>query len=272
MPEGPEIRRAADQIAGALERQEATDVYFAFAELAPYASVLRGRAVRAVEPRGKALLIRFAGDLSIYSHNQLYGRWFVRDRHDWPRTARQLRLAIHTRRRSALLYSASEIAVLDAEAEAAHPFLSRLGPDILDPRLRPARIAQRLWQRRFRRRGVGSLLLDQGFLAGTGNYLRSEILFVARVRPDARPADLDDDRVRGLARAVREISRRAYRTAGITNDPERVAALKDDGVPRSDHRFFVFGRDGRPCRDCGATILRRDVAGRRLYHCPRCQR
>ena len=66
--------------------------------------------------------------------------------------------------------------------------------------------------------------------------------------------------------------RDAFREVFAGFDPERVAALKDDGVPRSDHRFFVFGRDGRPCRDCGATILRRDVAGRRLYHCPRCQR
>lgn len=35
------------------------------------------------------------------------------------------------------------------------------------------------------------LLLDQGFLAGVGNYLRSGILCVARWHPDARPGALD---------------------------------------------------------------------------------
>ncbi|MCC6706705.1 MAG: hypothetical protein IT492_03995 [Gammaproteobacteria bacterium] len=43
----------------------------------------------------------------------------------------------------------------------------------------------------FRRRSVAALYLDQGFLAGIGNYLRSEILFFAGVSPQARPMDLD---------------------------------------------------------------------------------
>jgi endonuclease-8 len=271
MPEGPEIRRAADRIARAIEQREALDVVFTLPELRHQGSAFRGRTVRAVETRGKALLIRFTGGLSIYSHNQLYGRWYVCAPGTTPDTGRQLRLAIHTREASALLYSASDIAVLDAASEAAHPFLARLGPDILDPRLRPARIRARLGQVRFRGRQLGSLLLDQGFLAGNGNYLRSEILFVAGLKPDTRPRDLDREALTRLARSVREISRRAYRTGGLTNDPASVKALKAAGVPRSDHRFFVFGREGKPCRVCGEIIVREAVAGRRLYRCPACQ-
>jgi endonuclease-8 len=271
MPEGPEIRRAADEVAGAIAGRRAEEVFFAFDHLKRFERELRGRAVRAVETRGKAMLLRFAGGLSVYSHNQLYGRWYVRPRGKLPATGRQLRLAVHTARSSALLYSASEIEVLDAEGLRAHPFLSRIGPDILDPGLRPTRVARRFAQARFRRRQLASLLLDQSFLCGTGNYLRSEILFVAGVRPQATPQELDEARLRALGRAVREVGRRAYRHAGVTVEPGLAERLKAAGETRARYRFFVFGRDGEPCRRCGTAVRRAEIAGRRLYHCPACQ-
>jgi formamidopyrimidine-DNA glycosylase len=40
--------------------------------------------VESVETRGKGLLINFDNRLSICSHNQLYGRWFVRPAHHLP--------------------------------------------------------------------------------------------------------------------------------------------------------------------------------------------
>jgi len=40
MPEGPEIRRAADQLVRAVVNKPLTDVWFAFPELQPYQSAL----------------------------------------------------------------------------------------------------------------------------------------------------------------------------------------------------------------------------------------
>ncbi|MDJ0868652.1 MAG: endonuclease VIII [Myxococcota bacterium] len=271
MPEGPEIRLAADQVANAIAGEVASSVFFHHEHLKHFESLLTGERVLSVAPRGKALLTRFANGLAIYSHNQLYGRWYVRSGGRLPPTRRQLRLAIHTPRRSALLYSASEIDVLDEVELDAHPFLSRLGPDVLDPDTAPRVIDARLADPRFRRRQLAALLLDQGFLAGLGNYLRSEILFVAALHPSLRPQDLSDAERKRLARAIRSVARRAYRTRGITNDPERVRRLKARGVPRREHRFHVFARHGRPCQTCGARVRKLELAGRRLYLCPRCQ-
>ena len=175
MPEGPEIRIVADRIASAIEGEVADEVYFAFDVLKPRQSALRGTRVRRVEPRGKALLIRFEDGPTMYSHNHLYGRWFIRERGLLPRTRRQLRAAIHTERTSALLYSASEIDVLDDDGLVTHPYLSRLGLDLLAPGTTPSLVRLRLEDDRFERRMLGGLLLDQGFLGGVGNYLRSEI-------------------------------------------------------------------------------------------------
>lgn len=271
MPEGPEIRRAADRIAQAIEGETVEELFFAFEALKPWQSRLQGTRVRLVEPRGKALLIRFEDGPTMYSHNQLYGRWFVRERGVLPSTRRQLRAAIHTLRSSALLYSASQIEILDEDGLAAHPYLSKLGLDLLAVGATPSRVRARMLEPRFRRRALGGLLLDQGFLGGVGNYLRSEILHYAAIDPGRQPLDLDDNERLRLARAALTISRRAYRNRGVTREPRYAKGRRQLGRPRRDDRHYVFGRAGQECPRCGDVIVRRTVAGRRLYACPSCQ-
>jgi len=271
MPEGPEIRQEADRIARAVRGKRAEQVWFAFARLAGHAEMLTGREVIGVESRGKALLTRFEGGWNVYSHNQLYGRWYVMARGREPKTNRQLRFAVHTETRSALLYSASEIEVLADEELAEHPFLRKLGPDVLSSRVRSATVRKRLRDKRFAGRSLGALLLDQGFVSGLGNYLRSEILFVTHLDADMRPKDLEDGQVASLADAILEITRRSYRLKGITNDPGDNRRLEAEGVPRSQRRHYVFARAGKPCRLCGVRVKKRESAGRRLYWCPGCQ-
>jgi endonuclease-8 len=272
MPEGPEIARAARQLATGLAGRVADAVELHFPELRRFEERLAGRLVDRVEARGKALLIRFEGGWNLYSHNQLYGRWYLRPARDLPRTGRSLRVAIHNERHSALLYSASDVAVLRDAELAQHPFLQKLGPDVLDGAVTAADVLARLRDPRFHRRRLTALLLDQGFLSGLGNYLRSEVLFVARVPPAARPCDLDEGRLEALAEACLDLSRRSLRTGGITNDPDLVRALRAAGWTRSELRFSAFAREGEPCHLCGDTILRTEAGSRRLYHCPTCQR
>ena len=94
MPEGPEIRRAADSLEVAIKNKPLTDVWFAFPELKTYASALIGQHVTQVETRGKALLTHFSGGLTLYSHNQLYGVWRVVKTGDTPETRRVLRVKL----------------------------------------------------------------------------------------------------------------------------------------------------------------------------------
>lgn len=271
MPEGPEIRRAADKLEKAIAPEPISDIFFAFEHLKRYEEILKGDRVLDVQTYGKAMVIRFASQLNIYSHNQLYGIWYIRKPYDYPQTNRQLRLAIHNPRKSALLYSASDIAVLQNDELLIHPFLSRLGPDVLDQALTRDHLAERFLDKRFYRRGLPTLLLDQHFLCGLGNYLRSEVLFVAGVYPTLRPVDCTSGQIARLADAAIALSRQSYATAGITNELQRVAQLKQQGYKRHQYRFYVFTRDGLPCFICGTEICRAMVGGRRLYYCPTCQ-
>lgn len=271
MPEGPEILRAAEKVSAAVAGRIAAEVTFGQPRLRSHGAQLSGRRLAAVEARGKALLLHFAGGTSVYTHNQLYGRWFVVKPGRLPRTHRELRLAIHTRDAWALLYSASDIEVMPREQLAMHPYIAKLGVELLAPGTTLATVRTQLDAPRFQRRTLAALLLDQAFLAGLGNYLRSEILYVAGLPPDAKLAQLSAPSRDRLASAALELTRRSYRTGGITNDLERAAALKREGVPFGRYRHHVFDRAGEPCWECGTPVQRSSVGGRAVFVCGTCQ-
>jgi endonuclease-8 len=271
MPEGPEVRREADRISRAIAGRQLEDVYFGLPRLRRFGPLLAGTEVEGVEAKGKALLIRFSSGQSLYSHNQLYGKWVVQKRSAPLNPRRTLRVGLHVREHSALLYSASEIEVMDRGEEDRHPYLRRLGPDVLSDTVHWRDVASRLQSEEFAGRQLASLYLDQHFLAGVGNYLRSEILFDAGLPPKVRPRDLSRAESGRLARSTLTICRRAYETAGVTNHPPLVKRLKKAGAARRDYRFAVFAREGLPCYQCGTTIERIEAGSRRLYLCPSCQ-
>ncbi len=271
MPEGPEIRRARDELAAAIEGRIARQVRFHLPALAAWNGRLDDRQVTAVECRGKAMLTHFDNGLSIYSHNQLYGRWLVVPAGRPPQTRRQLRLAIHGNDSWALLYSASDIEVWPRKKLPEHPFLKKLGPDVLDMATTPHMILERLRSPRFRGRQLGTFLTDQSFVAGLGNYLRCEILHCGGLHPAARPRELDDGRLQRLAADLLRLPRQSYGTDGITNDLDRARRLMDTGASFEDARFHVFRRAGLPCYRCGTAIIQIKQGGQGCYLCPRCQ-
>ena len=271
MPEGPEIRRAADKIEAVLKNKTIEKVEFGLKPLKKYAKPLTGTNVLSLETRGKALLTHFDSGTTIYSHNQLYGVWRVVKRDKLPKTNRQLRLALHTDRHSALLYSASDISVWDTDHIEEHPFLKRIGPDILNPNLTWREVAERLESKAFSGRALNSVYLDQAFLAGLGNYLRSEILFAAGIHPSRKARELTKGQIGKLARATLEISQRSYALQGVTIPERRYKALKKQGLSYGKARFFVFSRARQPCHICSTQIERSVANSRRIYICGYCQ-
>lgn len=272
MPEGPEIRRAADAIAEVLEGQTIKVVRFSIPRLRSKSKLLRGHKVTTVETRGKALLTHFDNGYSIYSHNQLYGVWRVVKGNTLPETNRSMRLLLQSSTHSAILYSASDISVWPTSELPMHPFLAKLGPDIMNPELHWRDIVHRLNDERWRSKTLAALYLDQAFLAGNGNYLRSEVLHDTGLHPLLRPTSLTRGQTGKLARSTLALSQRSYDTGGITLAPGLSRSLKKQDIRRNKRRFYVFGRAGRPCYHCGTVIKRLELAGRRVYLCEVCQK
>lgn len=271
MPEGPEIWRTADTLNFALKDKPVTGLHFAFEELRSFEKELSGKKIKNVEARGKAILIFFEGGLVLYSHNQLYGKWMVSENGDQPETTRKLRVAIHTDDQSAFLYSASQIEMLNGSEVPGHSYIKKLGPDVLHPDISVSDILSRFVDESFQNRKLTTLLLDQAFVSGIGNYLRSEIMFYAGVDPNHKLRNYTRQEKVALAEAAFTLSERSYKTGGIVNDPSIVKALKRENARKADWRFFVYKRTGGGCHKCGMTIREEKTGGRKIYYCPGCQ-
>ena len=263
MPEGPEIRRAADTLEAAVKGKSLTAAWFAFPQLKAFEASLVGQTITHIETRGKALLTHFSGGLTLYSHNQLYGVWRVVKADAEPESKRVLRVRLQTADKAILLYSASEIEMLTPEQLSTQPFLQRVGPDVLDMRLDVEAVKERLLSKAFRNRQFSGLLLDQAFLAGLGNYLRVEILWECELAPTRKASQLTDEQLDRFAHALLAIPRLSYNTRGKVDDNKHHGAL---------FRFKVFHREGEACERCGGVIDRMMSSSRPFYWCPHCQK
>ena len=77
------------------------------------------------------MIIRFKNDWSMYSHNQLYGRWTVNLNTTKIKSRRALRVVFTTNKHAVRLWSATDIDLIPTDEENEHSFLKKIGPDVL---------------------------------------------------------------------------------------------------------------------------------------------
>lgn len=271
MPEGPEIARAASDLAAVLANKRVLLIEFAFQQLKPHVDMITGSRIKSVRARSKAMLVEFDCGLTVYSHNQLYGRWAILAHGEASQVGLQVRMAIHVDEAVAVLYSASDIEVWPSANIGEQPYIRKLGLELLAAETTLNEVLAHIRQPKFQGRRVATLLLDQGFLAGIGNYLRSDILFAARIKPDARMKDLTLVQTNALAHHALAMTQQSFATNGITNDLKIAKKLRGRGMKFSQYRHWVFDRVGEPCHVCGTKITRLDLSGRAVFWCVGCQ-
>jgi formamidopyrimidine-DNA glycosylase len=226
---------------------------------------LAGRTVRAVERRGKYLLLD-CGDGHLIVHLGMSGSLRVlpagtpagkHDHFDLELGDRILRLR-DPRRFGAVLWSA---AALDT-----HPLLVHLGIEPLSRELTAARLHQLT---RPHRTGIKQFLMDGRRIVGVGNIYANESLFLARIHPRASAGKLSSERCARLTAAIKQTLRAAIRAGGSTL---RDFVGADGAAGYFQQRYWVYDRAGQPCRRCGAAIRKVQQGQRATYYCPTCQR
>ena len=179
----------------------------------------------------------------------------------------------------AVCFDAPVVELLETRALAIHPVLSALGPDLLDPGVRPDLALARLRQAGPVVATIGEALLDQRILAGIGNVYRSEILFIERVNPFAPIEALADPELEGLIGTARRLLQANVADGpgpGRTMDRRPTHGRTTTGFAReaAGSALWVYRKTGRPCRRCG-TPIRVASLGREnprwVWWCPRCQ-
>lgn len=287
MPELPEVQTIVSQLAPALRGARIESVHIEREDVIregrrALATKCRGRKVEQVSREGKRLWFRLNGPgrndyAALVIHLGMSGRLTL-DAGDTP-------LLPHTHLRIRFAGNPHELRFRDprrfggvwyllqptddktctsknSTATRTAPGLAPLGPDALTIRTDCLREITR------RRRQIKALLLDQQIISGLGNIYCDEALYRAGIHPVTPASQLSDVQVRRLADCIRATLRSAVAAGGSTLRDYR-DSTGAEGWFQVNHR--VYGREGQPCRQCGAIIQRSLIAGRSTHTCPNCQ-
>jgi endonuclease-8 len=275
MPEGDTIFRAARALQKALAGKTVTGFETTLAKLASVddQSPITGRTVERVEARGKWCFIYFSGDLILLTHMRMSGSWHIyRIGERWQAPRRAMRILITCGDVQAVGFSipVAEFHTARSIERAAH--ISELGLDVLGAayRIDEAARALREYGRAHPDADVGDMLMNQRVIAGIGNIYKSEILFAARVNPFQRMQTVSDRELEAIA----EIAQRTMQAnVAEIKDAAHPGTRGTAGAMERGARLWVYRRQGRECRRCGAIIeMRRQGTGARsTYWCPSCQ-
>jgi endonuclease VIII len=224
-----------------------------------------GSRVTAIEPVGKHMLIHFDNGLVLHTHLRMGGTWHrYAPGERWRMAAWKARVVLEVAEHVVVCFNAPVAELMPARAAPLHPALASLGPDLLSPQFDAGEAFTRLRARPDVQ--IAEALLDQRALAGIGNVIKCETLFIEGVNPWQHVSDLSDDKLRSLVATAH----RLLEDNAVPGRPHRVTT---GGDARARGSSYVYERANRPCTHCGTPIRvqRQGALNRSTYWCPTCQ-
>lgn len=229
------------------------------------AQLITGTKLLRAEAWGKQLFLTFEPAV-LRIHLGIYGKWgwsSIQEGIPEPKGLVRARFLGETQLADLRGPTACELLDLDSVTRVQQS----LGPDPLREDAtgsEAARFVERVTRSKV---SIGQLLMDQSVLAGVGNVYRAELLFRAKLSPftpgEHVPAELVM-RIWNDAATLMQIGVR--RGIMLTRDGFL------SGVVSKANRYYVYKREGQPCRECGEEIQISLMATRKLYWCASCQR
>jgi formamidopyrimidine-DNA glycosylase len=272
VPELPEVETIRRQLAPLVEGRTLAALQISDPRwcepLAPeaLADALVGRRVERLDRRGKYLLWRAEGDVTLLLHLRMTGTLLYDAAPGTP--YRRVRMTLDDGHALSFCdprrFGTGELAVGE---DALRDFLdARLGVEPLGPDFTTEHL--RLLARG-RQAPVKAFLLDQRRIAGVGNIYADEALFRARIHPLTPVGRLTRAQLAALRDAIQTVLEAGIDAGGSTIDDFRHA----DGVMGSfQDEFLVHRRLGEGCPVCGEEVVKLVAAGRGTYVCQSCQR
>src|ERR1700758_1372298 len=144
--------------------------------------------------------------------------------------------------------------------------VAHLARDPLDPRYDVDAVVKVL---RRKHSELKRQLLDQQVVSGIGNIYADEALWRAKVHGARIAATLSRRRLAAVLAAAAEVMREALAKGGTSFDSLYVNVNGESGY--FDRSLDAYGREGEPCRRCGAVMRREKFMNRSSYYCPKCQ-
>jgi formamidopyrimidine-DNA glycosylase len=144
--------------------------------------------------------------------------------------------------------------------------VAHLARDPLDPKFNRDGVVAVL---RRKHSEIKRQLLDQTVVSGIGNIYADEALWRARIN-GARPASsLTRAKLGELLDAAADVMTDALGQGGTSFDSLYVNVNGESGY--FERSLDAYGREGEPCRRCGAVMRREKFMNRSSFYCPKCQ-
>lgn len=148
----------------------------------------------------------------------------------------------------------------------AQPLLAHLGPEPLTEAFN----ADYLFRETRRRPGpIKQAIMDNALVVGVGNIYANESLFRAGIHPNRAANRIGKARYETLVHEIKTVLHEAIDAGGSTLR-DYVNANGEPGYFQLN--YFVYGRDGDPCKRCGALLKLTRHGGRATVYCGKCQR
>jgi formamidopyrimidine-DNA glycosylase len=144
--------------------------------------------------------------------------------------------------------------------------VSHLARDPLDPRFDRDAVVTVL---RRKQSEIKRQLLDQTVVSGIGNIYADEALWRAGIHGTRLASTLTRRQLATLLDAAAEVMGEALAQGGTSFDSLYVNVNGQSGY--FDRSLDAYGREGRPCRRCGAVMRREKFMNRSSFFCPKCQ-
>jgi len=228
---------------------------------------LTGRRFIDIRRRGKNLLIDLSGDNTLWVHLKMTGQFYHMP-DNIPVGKHNLMVFYLAGDNRTLRFNDprrfGRVRLFPTEEVIRQPGLANLGPESLGI---PASEFIALFKSAHRM--IKPALLDQTFLAGLGNIYADESLYAARIHPRKMTDGITTRKLNNLHDTIQKILKKAIRLMGTSVN---TFAGINGQTGTFQNYLLVYGREGEPCRRCGAKIRREKIGSRSAHYCPRCQR
>lgn len=136
--------------------------------------------------------------------------------------------------------------------------LISLGPDVLQEDVSDALLKSKVKNRWSKT--LAEILMDQSFIAGVGNYIKAESLYLSKLSPHRKGSSLTDEEISRLNKAITSVIRESYQSGGSTF---KTYADFNGDVGKFTDRFMVYGRKEDPQ---GNPVIKEETLDKRTTH------
>jgi len=133
--------------------------------------------------------------------------------------------------------------------------LKSMGPDMLAEDVSDDAFIERI--RKKPNWAITKVLMEQSLVAGVGNYIKSDSLWLARINPHRKVEEISDLELVDLNRSIKHIMRESFQSGGATIQTYKSFDGKDGDYTR---RFLVYNQDQDPD---GNTVIKETTEDKR---------